>query len=85
MQFIDRSAVFIEFEIQKIKEGNIDAFTRLFEFLYPRLMGWACRFVDDDAAKDPVQDVFADYWGKNKIQMWQTYFQIFTNPFRINV
>ena len=57
--------MYIEFEIQKVKEGNTDAFKRFFEFLYPRLIGLACRFVDDETAKDLVQDVFADYW-KNK-------------------
>ena len=39
-----------------------DSFKRLFEFLYPRMMSLACRFVDDETAKDLVQDVFVDYW-----------------------
>ena len=52
--------------MKKVKEGNTDVFTRLFESLYPRLMGVACRFVDDETAKDLVQDVFADYWEKKQ-------------------
>ena len=49
------------FDIQKVKQGNADDHRRFFESHYPRLMGLACRFVDDDEAKDLVQDVFVDY------------------------
>jgi RNA polymerase sigma-70 factor (ECF subfamily) len=51
-----------DFDIQEIKRGDEDAFRRFFDFLYPKLMGLACRFVDDEEAKDLVQDVFVDYW-----------------------
>lgn len=51
-----------DFNIQGVKQGDAGEFRRFFEFLYPRLMGLACRFVDDEAAKDLVQDVFVDYW-----------------------
>ena len=50
------------FDIQKVKQGDTDAFRQFFEILYPRLMGLACRFVDDEVAKDLVQDVFVEYW-----------------------
>ena len=43
------------------------SFKRLFEFLYPRMMSLACRFVDDETAKDLVQDVFTDYWEQQHI------------------
>jgi len=45
-----------------IKAGNKDSFPHFFEFYYPKLMRLACRFVDDEEAKDLVQDVFVDYW-----------------------
>ena len=45
-----------------IKAGNKDSFPQLFEFYYPKLMRLACRFVDDEEAKDLVQEVFVDYW-----------------------
>ena len=51
-----------DFDIQKVKQGDSGAFRQFFEILYPRLMGLACRFVDDEVAKDLVQDVFVDYW-----------------------
>ena len=51
-----------DFDIQGVKQGDAGAFRRFFEFLYPRLMSLACRFVDDEVAKDLVQDVFVDYW-----------------------
>jgi len=56
-----------DFDIAKVKQGNEDEFRRFFEFLYPRLMGVACRFVDDESAKDMVQDVFVEYWEQKHI------------------
>ena len=52
---------------ERLKHGfnqteDADSFKRFFELLYPRLMGLACRFVEDETAKDLVQDVFVDYW-----------------------
>ncbi|MCC8094432.1 MAG: RNA polymerase sigma-70 factor [Tannerellaceae bacterium] len=41
-----------------------EIFKEIFEFLYPRLMALACRFVDRYVAKDIVQDVFVNYWEK---------------------
>ena len=51
-----------DFDIQKVKQGDEDAFRRFFYSLYPRLMSLACRFVDNEEAKDLVQDVFVDFW-----------------------
>jgi len=56
----------LAFDIQKVKQGDSAAFKRFFESLYPRLMSIACRFVDDEDAKDLVQDVFMDYWEKKQ-------------------
>lgn len=49
-------------DIQKVKEGDNVAFKSLFECFYPKLMALACRFVDEQVAKDLVQDVFMSYW-----------------------
>ncbi len=48
--------------IDKIKEGDQLAFRKLFEFQYPKLIAHACRFVDEQKAKDLVQDLFTSYW-----------------------
>ena len=48
--------------IDKVKEGDQQAFRKLFEFLYPKLIAHACRFVDEQIAKDLVQDLFTSYW-----------------------
>jgi len=55
------------FDIQRVKLGGANEFKRFFEFLYPRLMGVACRFVDDEEARDLVQDVFVEYWEHKQI------------------
>ena len=55
------------FDIQRVKQGDADEFRSFFEFLYPRLMGVACRFVDNEDAKDLVQDVFVDYWEQKNV------------------
>ena len=51
----------------KIHPLKIDeqAFTVLFKDLYPNLKGYACLFVDDEAAEDIVQEVFVYVW-RNK-------------------
>lgn len=54
-------------DIQKVKEGDQVAFQSFFECFYPKLMALACRFVDEHAAKDLVQDVFVSYWEQKKL------------------
>jgi RNA polymerase sigma-70 factor (ECF subfamily) len=49
-------------DMEKVRQGDKAAFRDFFVCLYPRLMALACRFVDEDAASDVVQDVFASYW-----------------------
>ena len=51
-----------DFDMQKVIGGDEYAFRRFFNSLYPKLMSLACRFVNDEEAKDLVQDVFVDYW-----------------------
>lgn len=40
------------------------SFRVLFEQFYPKLMSLARRYVDEDTAKDIVQEVFVSYWEK---------------------
>lgn len=54
-------------DIHKVKEGDYAAFKSFFECFYPKLMALACRFVDEHAAKDLVQDVFVSYWEQKKL------------------
>lgn len=51
-----------QLNIPLVKAGNLTAFKTFFEFFYPKLMALACRFVNDEAAKDIVQEVFTTYW-----------------------
>lgn len=53
-------------DINKIKQGDYVAFRSFFEFFYPKMMAMACRFVDEQAAKDLVHDTFTTYWEKKK-------------------
>lgn len=53
-------------DIHKVKEGDSAAFKSFFECFYPKLMALACRFVDENVAKDLVQDVFTSYWEQKK-------------------
>lgn len=54
-------------DINKIKAGNTSEFRSFFVSFYPKLLALACRFVDEDIAKDIVQDVFSMYWEKKEI------------------
>lgn len=51
-----------QIDIEKVKKGDETEFNRFFHFFYPKLMGLACRFVDDQIAKDLVQEIFTSYW-----------------------
>ena len=39
-----------------------ELFDSLIQEYYPRLMGYACILLDDEAARDVVQDVFLYVW-----------------------
>lgn len=53
-------------DIEKVRKGDHVAFKTFFECYYPKLMALACRFVDEQVAKDLVQEVFASYWEQKK-------------------
>lgn len=51
-----------------IEKGKIEQeYNLLFKRLYPGLMFYANRFLDEDEAEDVVQDAFVDY-GKNEMK-----------------
>ncbi len=52
--------------IDKLKKGDTEAFHDFFIDFYPRLMAFACRFVEQQTAGDLVQDVFLVYWEQRK-------------------
>lgn len=45
-----------------IKQGNASDFKTLFYAYFPRLLFYACRFVDKETGEDTVQDVFMYVW-----------------------
>lgn len=53
-------------DIEKLKQGDPATFRIFFERFYPKLMGLAKRFVDEQTAKDLVQEVFTAYWEQKK-------------------
>ena len=44
-------------DIEKVRKGDHAAFKTFFECFYPKLMALACRFVDEQVAKDLVQSL----------------------------
>lgn len=51
--------------LEEIKQGNNEAFEFLFTSYYPRLRGYASRFVnDDEAVRDIIQESFIKFWEK---------------------
>lgn len=51
----------------KIKQGNSEAFEFLFKNYYPRLHGYAVRFIPDtDTVDDIVQECFIKLWEKHQ-------------------
>lgn len=53
-------------DIETIKQGDKKAFQHFFKYFYPKLMVLACRFVDENTAKDLVQEVFISFWENKK-------------------
>ena len=49
--------------LREIKNGNGEAFEFLFNSYYPRLRGYAARFVtDEEAVRDIIQESFLRFW-----------------------
>ena len=59
-QLTDKTLLF------KLREGNHVAFRCLFQTYYQRLFLFACKFVEEDIAKDLVQDCFLELWKNRK-------------------
>lgn len=63
IEFIDEAVLLLE-----IKQNNKDAFEFLFKKYYPRLQGYAIRFVgDEEGARDIIQECFLKFWEKREI------------------
>lgn len=55
---------------QKVKNGNHSAFHYLFQKYYQSLLLFALKFVDEEQAKDIVQDCFYELWqNREKIEI----------------
>lgn len=53
--------------LDEIKKGNPDAFEFLFKGYFPRLLGYALRFIpNEEEARDLVQDCFVTFWEKRE-------------------
>lgn len=54
--------------LQAIKNGNNHAFEFLFKEYYPRLRGYALRFLhDDETVRDIIQECFLKFWEKRNL------------------
>lgn len=52
----------VSFDYEKNDKSDSSGFRRFFDSFYPKLLSLACRFVEEETAKDIVQDVFLFYW-----------------------
>ncbi len=50
-------------EIERVKQGDIEAFERLFKMFFNDLVRFACRYLNDiHSSEDTVQDIFYHIW-----------------------
>ncbi len=57
-----------KFLLAEIRRGNNQAFEYLFKIYYPRLYGYAIRFVEDEeTARDIIQECFLHFWEKREL------------------
>ena len=53
---------------KEIRQGNDQAFEYLFKSYYPRLRGYAIRFVEDEeTVRDIIQECFLRFWEKRDV------------------
>lgn len=63
MEFMDEALLLFE-----IRKDNEDAFAFLFKKSFPRLLGYAVRFVEnEEVALDIVQECFLNFWEKRNL------------------
>lgn len=54
--------------LEEIKHGNNQAFEYLFKNYYPRLRGYAIRFIEDEeVSRDIIQECFIKFWEKRAV------------------
>lgn len=54
-------------DLEKVRQGDPEAFRDFFTFFYPKLKSLACRFVDKETAEDLTQDIFTSYWERKHL------------------
>ena len=63
MEFMDEALL-----LSEIRKDNEDAFAFLFKKSFPRLLGYAVRFVEnEEVALDIVQECFLNFWEKRNL------------------
>lgn len=54
--------------LEEIKRGNEEAFVYLFKNYFPRLRGYAVRFIEDEEiVRDIIQECFLKFWEKRDL------------------
>lgn len=54
--------------LEDLKQDNHAAFEYLFKRFYPRLLGYAVRFVqDEEVARDILQECFMTFWERRSL------------------
>ena len=54
--------------LEEIKRGNEEAFVYLFKNYFPRLRGYAIRFIEDEEiVRDIIQECFLKFWEKRDL------------------
>lgn len=54
--------------LAEIRRGNEEAFDYLFKSYFPRLRGYAVRFIDDEEiVRDIIQECFLKFWEKREL------------------
>ncbi len=54
-------------DLEKVRQGDPEAFRDFFTLFYPKLKALACRFVDEETADDLTQDIFTSYWERKHL------------------
>lgn len=54
-------------DMELLRQGNLTVYKKFFTLYYPKLMGFACRFVDRATAEDIVQEVFIYFWENREV------------------
>ena len=63
--------------LEEIKRGNEEAFVYLFKNYFPRLRGYAIRFIEDEEiVRDIIQECFLKFWEKREFVGLHNFFAV---------